>query len=142
MAPTEARNRIFIRLQQEYYPLRRNSLWHYLGIQALILARYFWLAAKMLFLELYFLNLLIWSIHGYARRRNILPLFTRLLSPGFHRLAVLAPSPPSELRYTAAKIIAGFWYWWPCFFSVLLIARMAFIAINSWHEPLQKLKRL
>lgn len=94
--PIGVRNRILMRLQKGYYPLRQDSAWLCLGIRALILARYLWLAAKMLFLELYFLNFLFWNLHKYARRRNILPKLTRLFSPGFHRLAVLSPAhPPS-----------------------------------------------
>lgn len=130
MTPREAHNRILIRLQQEYYPLRQASILHYLGTQALILIRYLWLAAKMLFLELYLLDQAFWKLHGYARRRNILPQYTRLFSPGFHRLAVLAPIPPSKLRYVMANIVAGIWYWWARFYSIPLIAWAIFITIN------------
>ncbi|KAL7939085.1 hypothetical protein V8C35DRAFT_309 [Trichoderma chlorosporum] len=111
MTPKETHDKILIRLQQEYYPLHQNPTLFYLGIQALVLIRYFWLAAKMLFLELYLLDLAFWKIHDYARRRNILPLYTRMFSPGFHRLAVLAPLPPSTFRYVMARIVASIWYW-------------------------------
>lgn len=131
MTPIEARNRILIRLQKGYYPLRQDSAWLCPGIRALILARYFWLAAKMLFLELYFLDFLFWKLHDYARRRDILPRLTRLFSPGFHRLAVLAPSSPSRIRYTVANVIATAWYLWARFFPFPLIAWVAFVAINS-----------
>lgn len=136
MTPKEARNRIITRLQQEYYPLRRDPLWCYLGIQALVLIRYLWLAAKMLFLELYFFNLIFWRCHGYARRRNILPQFTKFFSPGFHRLAVLAPSEPSKLRYRIAHIAAGIWYCWAHLFWATLMVWIFFIITSSRHEPL------
>lgn len=110
MTPMEARNKILDRLQKGYYPLRQDSAWLCLGIRTLILARYFWLAAKMLFLELHLLNVLFWKLHDYARRRNILPRLTRVFSPGFHRLAVLAPSSPSKVRYAVANIVATTWY--------------------------------
>ncbi|KAL6891885.1 hypothetical protein GGI43DRAFT_201848 [Trichoderma evansii] len=132
MTPIEARNRILIRLQKGYYPLRQDSAWLCLGIRALILVRYFWLAAKMLFLELYFLNFLFWKLHNSARRRNILPKLTRLFSPGFHRLAVLAPSSPSKLRYTAANIVATTWYLWAKLFPFPLITWAAFVVVNSF----------
>jgi hypothetical protein len=80
MTPIEARDRILIRLQKGYYPLRQDSAWLCLGIRALILARYSWLAAKMLFLELYFLNFLFWKSHDYVRRKDILPQLTKLFS--------------------------------------------------------------
>lgn len=129
--PIEARNRILIRLRKGYYPLRRDSAWLCLGIRALILARYLWLAAKMLFLELYFLNFLFWKLHDYARRRDILPRLTRLFSPGFHRLAVLAPSPPSKIRYSIANVIAAAWYLWARLFPFLLTTWVAFVTMNS-----------
>ncbi|KAL7906230.1 hypothetical protein GGI35DRAFT_459114 [Trichoderma velutinum] len=128
MTPKEARDRILIRLQQEYYPLRQTPTLFYLGIKALVLVRYFWLAAKMLFLELYLLDLAFWKIHRYARRRNVLPQYTRIFSPGFHRLAVLAPLPPSRFRYLMARIVAGIWYWWASFLSIPLIAWIVFTA--------------
>ncbi|KAL9480519.1 hypothetical protein ACSS6W_005305 [Trichoderma asperelloides] len=130
--PIEARNKILIRLQKGYYPLRQDSVWLCLGIRALILARYFWLAAKMLFLELYFLNFLFWKFHDYARRRNILPQLTRLFSPGFHRLAVLAPGSPSRLRYTAANIVATTWCLWAKLFPLPLISWAALVVVNSF----------
>lgn len=132
MTPIEARNRILIRLQKGYYPLRQDSVWLCLGIRALILARYFWLAAKMLFLELYFLNFLFWKLHEYTRRRNILPQLTRLFSPGFHRLAVLAPSSPSGIRYTFANVIATTWYLCARLFPFPLITWVAFDVVSSF----------
>ncbi|QYS96546.1 hypothetical protein H0G86_003786 [Trichoderma simmonsii] len=131
MTPKEAHDRILIRLQEEYYPLRQTPTLCYLGIQALVIVRYFWLAAKMLFLELYLLDLAFWKIHRYARRKNILPQCTRIFSPGFHRLAVLAPLPPSRFRYLLARIVSSIWYWWASFLSVPLIAWIVFNAAKS-----------
>jgi hypothetical protein len=130
--PIEARNRILKRLRKGYYPLRQDSAWLCLGIRALILARYFWLAAKMLFLELYLLNFLFWRLHGYARRRNIQPQLTRIFSPGFHRLAVLAPSSRSRIRYTVANVIATAYHLWASLFPFPLIIWAAFVAANSF----------
>lgn len=132
LTPIGAHDRILIRLQRGYYPLRQGSVWLCLGIRALTLARYFWLAAKMLFLELYFLNFLFWKLHDYARQRNILPQLTRLFSPGFHRLAVLAPSSPSRLRYTAANVVATTWYLWAKLYPFPLIAWAACVVVNSF----------
>ncbi|KAL7896940.1 hypothetical protein HDV63DRAFT_81906 [Trichoderma sp. SZMC 28014] len=129
--PIEARNRILIRLQKGYCPLRQDPAWLCLGIRALILARYFWLAAKMLFLELYFLNFLFWRLHDYARQRNLLPRLTRIFSPGFHRLAVLAPSSPSTIRYTVANVTATAWYLLAKPFPLPLIIGVAFVVVNS-----------
>ncbi|KAL7945185.1 hypothetical protein V8C42DRAFT_72100 [Trichoderma barbatum] len=129
--PKEAHDRIISRLQQEYYPLRQTSTLCYLGIGSMILVRYFWLAAKMLTLELYLLDLAFWKIHAYARRKNILPQYTRVFSPGFHRLAVLAPLPPSRLRYVMAKVVAGIWYWWASLFATPLIAWIIFSKLKS-----------
>jgi hypothetical protein len=131
MTPIEARDRILIRLQKGYYPLRQDSAWLCLGIRALILARYSWLAAKMLFLELYFLNFLFWKSHDYARRKDILPQLTRLFSPGFHRLAVLAPSPASQVRHAIAKMIAITWYLWAKSFPFPLLTWVAFTVVNE-----------
>ncbi|KAM6484999.1 hypothetical protein HDV62DRAFT_276965 [Trichoderma sp. SZMC 28011] len=128
MTPKEAHDRILIRLQQEYYPLRQTPTLYHLGIQALVLVRYLWLAAKILFLELYLLDLAFWKIHRYARQRNVLPQYTKIFTPGFHRLAVLAPLPPSRFRYLMARIVAGIWYWWASFLSVPLIAWIVFNA--------------
>lgn len=131
MTPKEGHDRILTRLQQEYYPLRQTPALCHLGIQALIVVRYFWLAAKMLFLELYLLDLAFWKLHRYARRKKILPQYTRLFSPGFHRLAVLAPLPPSRFRYLIARIVASIWYWWASFLGVPLIAWVVFTATKS-----------
>lgn len=131
MTPKEAHDRILMRLQQDYYPLYQNPTLCHLGIQALVLVRYFWLAAKMLFLELYLLDLVFWKIHRYARQRNILPQYTRIFSPGFHRLAVLAPLPPSRFRYLMARIVASIWYWWASFLGVPLMAWIVFTATKS-----------
>ncbi|KAL6701289.1 hypothetical protein J3F84DRAFT_354346 [Trichoderma pleuroticola] len=131
MTPKEAHNRILARLQQEYYPLRQTPTLYHLGIQALVMVRYLWLAAKMLILELYLLDLAFWKMHHYARRRNILPQYTRIFSPGFHRLAVLAPLPPSRFRYLMARIVAGIWYWWASFLGVPLMAWIVFTATKS-----------
>ncbi|KAL7791743.1 hypothetical protein V8C43DRAFT_283842 [Trichoderma afarasin] len=131
ITPKEAHDKILTRLQQEYYPLRQTPTLCRLGIQALVLVRYVWLAAKMLFLELYLLDLAFWKIHRYARRRNILPQYTRIFSPGFHRLAVLAPLPPSRFRYLMARVVASIWYWWASFLSVPLIAWIVFNAAKS-----------
>ncbi|KAL7961101.1 hypothetical protein V8C34DRAFT_274698 [Trichoderma compactum] len=131
MTPKEGHDRILVRLQQEYYPLRQTPTLCHLGIQALVLVRYFWLAAKMLFLELYLLDLAFWKLHRYARRKNILPQYTKIFSPGFHRLAVLAPLPPSRFRYLMARIIAGIWYWWASFLGVPLMAWAVFAATKS-----------
>ncbi|KAL7927222.1 hypothetical protein ACQKWADRAFT_279874 [Trichoderma austrokoningii] len=131
MTPMEAHNRILIRLQKGYYPLRQDSFWLCLGIKTLILARYVWLAAKMLFLELYLLNMLLWKLYDYSQRRNILPQLTRLFSPGFHRLAVLAPSSPSKVRYTVANMIATTWYFWAKLFPFPLMIWVTFVVTNS-----------
>lgn len=129
--PIEARNRILIRLQKGYYLLRQDSAWLCFGIRALILARYFWLAAKMLFLALYSLDFLFWQLHNYARQRNILPRLTRIFSPGFHRLAVLAPNSTSTIRYTVANVTATTWYLLAKLFPFPLIVGVAFIVVNS-----------
>ena len=131
MTPKEAHDRILTRLQQEYYPLRQRPTWCRLAIQALIVVRYVWLAAKMLFLELYLLDLAFWKMHRYARQRNLLPHMTRIFSPGFHRLAVLAPLPPSRFRYVLANTVASIWYSWAYFFSIPLIAWMLLAAFKA-----------
>lgn len=133
MTPEEAHDRIVHRLQQEYYPLRQSPTWGRLAIQVLVMIRYVWLAAKMLFLELYLLDTAFWKLHRYARQRNILPRMTRIFSPGFHRLAVLAPLPPSRFRCVTANIVAGLWYLWARFFSIPLIAWIFLITFKSWH---------
>ncbi|KAL7807799.1 hypothetical protein V8C44DRAFT_337125 [Trichoderma aethiopicum] len=127
MTPKEAHDRIQNRLQQEYYPLRQSPAWCLRAIRALIVFRYICLAAKMLFLELYLLDLAFWKLHRYARHRNILPQITRIFSPGFHRLAVLAPLPPSRFRYVMAETVASIWYLWVRFFSIPLLAWMILI---------------
>ncbi|KAL6877098.1 hypothetical protein J3F83DRAFT_728130 [Trichoderma novae-zelandiae] len=131
MTPREAHDRIRSRLQQGYYPLRQRPTWRRLAIQALILIRYIWLATKMLFLELYLLNLVFWKVHRYARQRDIFPRITRLFSPGFHRLAVLAPLPPSRFRYLMANTVAGIWCLWARFFTIPLVAWVVLIILDS-----------
>ncbi|KAL6887720.1 hypothetical protein HDV57DRAFT_372158 [Trichoderma longibrachiatum] len=130
MTPKEAHDRILDRLQQEYYPLRQSPAWCRLAIRALIVFRYIWLAAKMLFLELYLLDLAFWKLHRFARQRNIVPQITRTFSPGFHRLAVLAPLPPSRFRYVMAETVASIWYLWVRFFSIPLLAWMILISFK------------
>ncbi|KAH0489201.1 hypothetical protein TgHK011_009642 [Trichoderma gracile] len=131
MTSREVHDRIVNRLQQEYYPLRQSPAWCRLAIQALVMVRYVWLAAKMLFLELYLLDLAFWKLHRYARQRNIVPHITRIFSPGFHRLAVLAPLPPSRLRYMMANLVAGIWYYWPRYLSIPLIVWMMYTPSSS-----------
>jgi hypothetical protein len=135
MTAEEVHDRIRNRLQHEYYPLRQRPAWCRFAITALVLVRYVWLAAKMLFLELFLLDLAFWKLHRYARQRNILPRITRIFSPGFHRLAVLAPLPPStsRLRYAMANTVASMWCLWARFFSIPLFAWMILTAFRSWH---------
>ncbi|KAJ9142970.1 hypothetical protein NKR23_g6709 [Pleurostoma richardsiae] len=120
----ETRNRIFLRLRQDYYPKTRGCSWRMrVCIRLLVWARYACVLLRAASMDIRVIQgairLVVWAGERILKAKMV----------SFEDLVVLREDP-SRQRYKTAKHLAALWYFWALSFYILFPAYTIYVTTS------------